>query len=483
MKKLSTLFFAVAVGACLSTAFAEEPQPYVATVTAPGTLETTLGDKLDKVKELKVVGPVNEADFITMWKAGMYGTELLDLSEAVVEGGVVPAHAFSNGVGKPVPEGTEYPVKFRTIMLGESVREIGAYAFATARRLENVMLPQSVRTIGEYAFYRCGKLNTVNIPEGVEILPEYCFSDCYELTHIALPSTLKRIGRFCMNMTALCELKLPAGLEVMERSAFSCGFFPEVIVPAGCRFEDGGQFSDNDILKKVVLPEGMTEIPDYMFSGCNYLEEINFPSTLTSIGAWALSDVSLKTIRLPEGLRRIEQYAFSGLKSLHTVVLPSTLEFVGGHCFKNSSKICRSYFCSAQVPPECEGGIQNEPFGQRGVKFDKLYIYEDCFVAYIHADGWGNYFGQNIIPCPKEVFDQLVASEDRIAAEVPAVTVRGESGAVVIEGGRGESFAVVGADGRTAAQGRLSEGVTRVSAAPGVYIVKAGQETRKVAVR
>ena len=490
MKKLFTSISMLAVGAMVMTAVADDGQMFVANVAEAGTLEAVLGENLEKVKELKVVGPVNDADFVTMWKAGLYGTELLDLTDALVENEKIPEHALSNGNGKPLPEGADYPVKFKNIILGESVKESGAAAFATARKLEKVVLPSSLTAIDEGAFMHCWSLEEIAIPEGVATLPKNCLEDCTKLKSISLPSSLKSLEARSLYYTGLTELTLPDGLESIGAWALCNTALTEVVIPDGCRFDGEGVFAGCLYLEKAVLSDGMTELPDETFDGCYSLKDVVFPSTLTSIGEDAFNGCSFNEIKLPEGVRRIERFAFhnaydNDYEGLYKVILPSTLEYIGENSFTNSGGRLPMYYCGAPVPPEC--GISKDgtygPFGPVGQTGEStLNVYEEYLPLYKESPVWASFFSE-IVGLPREQFDQTVGSEERISFDSPEVSVRVESGAVLIEGVAGESFVIAGTDGRTVAQGRLGGSLTRTEVAPGIYVVKAGREVCKVAVK
>ena len=106
----------------------------------------------------------------------------------------------------------------------------------------------------------------------------------------------------------------------------------------------------NSKLKKVILPENITEIPNYMFKYCSNIQEIEIPENVTSIGEDAFFMCSslkniiipnkvvsigdsafrdctnLKTITIPESVVKIEEYAFYYCDSLTTINYTGTQE-------------------------------------------------------------------------------------------------------------------------------------------------------------
>lgn len=111
-------------------------------------------------------------------------------------------------------------------------------------------------------------------------------------------------------------------------------------------------YSQNNVIKSVILTDRCTGIGDYTFFNCPVLTSITISNTVTSIGVLSLSYTpSLKHISLPNSLKEIKSQALGncglteliipeGTKSignnsvlqcdnLETIVLPSSLEKIG----------------------------------------------------------------------------------------------------------------------------------------------------------
>lgn len=113
-------------------------------------------------------------------------------------------------------------------------------------------------------------------------------------------------------------------------------------------------YSQNNVIKSVILTDRCTGIGDYTFFSCPVLTSITISNTVTSIGVSSLSFTpSLKHISLPNSLKEIKSQALEncglteliipeGTKSignnsvlqcdnLETIVLPSSLEKIGSN--------------------------------------------------------------------------------------------------------------------------------------------------------
>ena len=143
----------------------------------------------------------------------------------------------------------------------------------------------------------------------------------------------------------------------------------EITIQANDKFQLSiNQFSGCSGLTKIVLGEGITEVPDNAFLGCSALKEVSLPSTLVTIGNSSFSGCSkLDTINWPSNLESINQSAFancvgltelsfgSGLKTisngafkgctgLTTIEFPDSLEMIMGSSFEGCSNLAQVTF-------------------------------------------------------------------------------------------------------------------------------------------
>ena len=66
--------------------------------------------------------------------------------------------------------------------------------FFACESLERVVLPDSVRAIGNYAFNRCAALTGIAIPSAVTSVGERAFWRCPALTDVTLPAGVTELG-------------------------------------------------------------------------------------------------------------------------------------------------------------------------------------------------------------------------------------------------------------------------------------------------
>lgn len=79
------------------------------------------------------------------------------------------------------------------VVLSKNLVTIGGSAFRQCTRLNNVVIPDTVRSIGERAFENCKSLTSIVIPEGVTSIALWAFSGCSALKTIVIPKTVIHI--------------------------------------------------------------------------------------------------------------------------------------------------------------------------------------------------------------------------------------------------------------------------------------------------
>lgn len=140
----------------------------------------------------------------------------------------------------------------------------------------------------------------------------------------------------------------------------------EVRLPANItQFDGPSTFRGCDMLKRVILPEKLKEIPAYFFKECPNLTTLVIPNSVTKIGREAFSGSGISQITLSESLTTIEAMAFkeSGLTQitlpeslttieasafyktkLETITIPKNVTKIPTDCFYQCENLTRAMF-------------------------------------------------------------------------------------------------------------------------------------------
>ena len=253
-----------------------------------------------------------------------------------------------------------------SVTIPSGVTVIPGSTFKQCKSLTTVVFEGAVTTIGNGAFYQCTSLSNITIPSTVTKIngasgnnDEGTFEGCTSLTSITIPASLKDI--YGNTFTG-------SGLETL--------IFEDRMLPDGTynplTFYGWAPFESCKSLTRVVLPEGLTNLPNGMFNSCSKLESITFASTITSISGGshfngtALNEViglentkiqciadsmfrncKLWTgdengvVRLPNTVKYIEGYGLADVK-MTTLILGASFEYItegNTHSFAGTTEL------------------------------------------------------------------------------------------------------------------------------------------------
>lgn len=87
----------------------------------------------------------------------------------------------------------------KTVVIGDKITHIGAYAFADFQSLKQVKLGKKVISIGDCAFSQCSKLNKISSLTNLKTIGNYSFYACENLNSFSIGKSVKKIGTgaFC----------------------------------------------------------------------------------------------------------------------------------------------------------------------------------------------------------------------------------------------------------------------------------------------
>ena len=183
--------------------------------------------------------------------------------------------------------------ELESVKIPKGVTSIGQYAFYGCTGLKWVTVPATVKSIGMSAFYQCSSLESVSIPKGVTSIQQYTFCGCTSLRAVSIPSTVKTIGDYAFyNCSSLVSTSL-AYVENIGRYAFAYS----AAVNVGTKANIGEYaFFNCGVLKSVLLLSGASVINDNAFDGCNSLENLWLPHSISTMGFDAFNSAPLKRI-------------------------------------------------------------------------------------------------------------------------------------------------------------------------------------------
>lgn len=241
-----------------------------------------------------------------------------------------------------------------TANLPEGLTTVSDDLFMNCTVLNDLAIPSTVKSIGENAFRQCEKITTVHIPDQVESVGNCAFQRCLALTDLTIGNSVKTIGWYVFSGCVLIEsVYLPASLTDMDYTAFfSCEGMkafevdPENPVYASL---DGILYNKEfttvvacpkGFVGKATLPETVETISEDAFKYCFQITAVEMTGDVKFIGDNAFMVCSkLTDINLPATVSHIGERAFERCERLTSINLPESLESIGSKAFYQCSKL------------------------------------------------------------------------------------------------------------------------------------------------
>lgn len=295
-----------------------------------------------------------------------------------------------------------------------------------------------VRGLGGRAFYNLPNLQEVNVLEPITAINSGTFESCSALSTVNLPEGLENIGReaFC-DCNALTEINLPVSVRTATGIAKNCNSLISINIPEG-----------NEHLYSVdgLLYAKQTD-------GDEYRALVSVPS-------------GLESVTVPEGTTYIYDYADISTK-LKAIDLPVSL---GNFSFR---------YCPALVSVSMRASTPPMTGPWLAVFAEEVYTNGTLYVPLGCADNYRTAFGgdQNLPWAHFAHIEERDFSGIETVVAAPAVSITVSAGRIVVEGAA--KLSIHDLSGRTLYSGATADMPGLPS---GIYIVRAGDATAKVAL-
>ena len=210
----------------------------------------------------------------------------------------------------------------------------------------------------------------------VTTIGHFAFNSCSELTSIAIPSSITLIDKFaflgCEGLTAVYIDDLSAWMNIDIITSEFYSFSP--------LYYAYNLYLDGELVTDLVIPDGTTEIKDYVFEGGRCFKSVTIPNSVTFIGKRAFSgctDLTAVNISdlpawmninfatsasnplytptnvyhnlylngelvtdlvIPDGTTEIKDYAFA-YGNFKSVTIPGSVTSIGNGAFENCTNL------------------------------------------------------------------------------------------------------------------------------------------------
>ena len=193
--------------------------------------------------------------------------------------------------------------------------------------------------------------------KGDIVIPEYIYPDgetAYAVT---------AIGEMAFAYADVTTVTFQGHLESVGQQAFQYSKITEIdfsnVDPNGLGTDMCGSCP---YLQSVILPEGLTRVPTFMFPQCPNLRHITLPESVTAVGDGAFMESGLESVVIPPRCRNIGNDSFSGCLELAAVHLPTGLRTIGYSAFSANYELKTiEWYDTEEYEDETDNQIANAP--------------------------------------------------------------------------------------------------------------------------
>lgn len=259
---------------------------------------------------------------------GTCGTNLtwtLDDGTLTISGtGEMNDHTFS-----------KYKDNIKTVIIENGVTSIDRSAFYEYSNLTSITIPSSVTKIGIHAFVNCSNLESVYITD----LAAWLNIDYSQGEDRSNP--MNYANKLYLNNQRIISLDIPEGITKIPNYAFSgCDSIKSVTIPSSVTSIGEYAFFGCSGLTNVTIPAGVTSIEGHVFYGCSSLTGVTIPDSVTSIGGYAFYGCSsLTSVTIPDSVTNIWDRAFSRCSGLTSVTMGESVTYIGDDAFSNCDNL------------------------------------------------------------------------------------------------------------------------------------------------
>lgn len=254
----------------------------------------------------------------------------------------------------------EYRYDVCSVVIPDTVNNIGDSVFSFCYMLENITIPDTVTSIGRNAFKGTKWLKNRQSENPLVIVNNILVDGRTCVGNVIIPDTVTDIVEEAFHYNEnITSVYLP-NISCIKCATFEdCNNLKSVYIPDSVKSIERSAFAYCYELTNVILPDGLNEIGDNAFVYCRNLTNIAIPDTVTSIGGDAfigtkwLEDRQAENplvivngilidgttcsgkVTIPNNVTRIEYSAFKNCENLICVELPDSVTSIGESAFYN----------------------------------------------------------------------------------------------------------------------------------------------------
>ena len=292
----------------------------------------------------------------------------------------------------------------------------------------------TVTLIGQGAFNECRQMTSITIPKSITTIRSSAFSDCLSLKTVYISDLLAWCnidfekpeshphGTLYLNGEVITDLVIPDGVTSIGKYTFSGGKqFTSITIPNSVT-SIGERAFPGCGMTSLTIPNSVTSIGIEAFQACSNLTSVTLPEDLTAIGIMTFNlCTSLTSIIIPNSVVSVCGSAFAGCTNLTSVTIGKSVRSILYKAFGDCEKL-EEVICLAENVPETRDGA----FEGSYVDYATLRVHSGSVEAYKAAEPWNKF--KEIIALTEEASDDETSDDEVITdGDVDVITLK-ESG-------------------------------------------------------
>ena len=261
-------------------------------------------------------------------------------------------------------------VKMKSVIISDSVMEIGRFAFASCNSLTSVVIPNHTKSIGDGGFANCTSLQKIHLSDSVQRIGGCAFIGCKSMICIVLPNNIKMIeDGLLYGCASLRFAMIPQKVEKIGHFAFGgCENLTSVLLSEKLIHIKESAFHGCVKLTSISIPDTVKEIEEFAFKNC-FLEKLNIGRGVVTVAksafeeccvislslnckyidTWFNDKLSIQNLHIGENVEMIVDYAFAGCSGLISLHIPANVTTIGKEAFANCRNLKDVDFCNCHV--------------------------------------------------------------------------------------------------------------------------------------
>ena len=213
---------------------------------------------------------------------------------------------------------------------GYPVTKICDFAFEDCDILNSVVISDSVVDLGAGTFGSCKRLTSVIIGDGVSAVRDSAFCDCSALTYLVIGDSVTTI----------------------EYCAFdSCSSLPSVVIPDSVTSIGVWAFSDCSSLRSITIGENVNYTTEWTFRGTAYFnDDKNWKNDVLYIGNCLISakDTLTGCCYIQPGTKTIADMAFMECSEINALFVPESVVYINFDTFLACDTLVDIYYAGTE---------------------------------------------------------------------------------------------------------------------------------------